>query len=310
MNDSISPRWREANHNGVNGELPLKWLSLPLPGGRRLAIARDPSKPGYIIDTNEYVIIDGDEALLCDPGGIEIFPSVFSALSAECDPTKLAGIFASHQDPDIISSLALWLEFKPELKCYISWLWQSFLPHFGGTDTTFVPIPDPGMAIKLGGLELQAIPAHYLHSSGNHHLYDPKAKILFSGDVGAALLPPDQNSLYVEDFSRHIRHAEGFHKRWMGSDKAKRDWCERVSRLDIGWCRSTAPSTRAPTCSASSAGSRRWKSACCADKVQGSAPAGPGDVFQLAAAAGCFSTRHFEATCTWLSSISTSPASC
>ena len=200
---------------------------------RWLAIARDASKPGYLIDTNEYLVMDGEQALLCDPGGIEIFPAVFSALSAECDPTKLAGIFASHQDPDIISSLALWLEFKPDLKCYTSWLWQSFLPHFGGTDSTFVPIPDPGMTIKLGGLELQAIPAHYLHSSGNHHLYDPKSKILFSGDVGAALLPPDQNNLYVEDFSRHIRHAEGFHKRWMGSDKAKRDWCERVSRLDI-----------------------------------------------------------------------------
>ncbi len=64
------------------------------------------------------------QALLCDPGGIEIFPAVFSALSAECDPTPLAGIFASHQDPDIISSLALWLEFKPDLKCYTSWLWQ------------------------------------------------------------------------------------------------------------------------------------------------------------------------------------------
>ena len=80
---------------------------------------------------------------------------------------------------------------------------------------------------------MQAIPAHYLHSSGNFHLYDPKAKILFSGDVGAALLPADHNGLYVEDFGRHIRHAEAFHKRWMGSDKAKRDWCERVSRLDI-----------------------------------------------------------------------------
>ena len=102
---------------------------------RWLAIARDPTKPGYLIDTNEYVVMDGEQALLCDPGGIEIFPAVFSALSAECDPTKLAGIFASHQDPDIISSLALWLEFKPDLKCYTSWLWQSFLPHFGGSES-------------------------------------------------------------------------------------------------------------------------------------------------------------------------------
>ena len=200
---------------------------------RWLAIARDPNKPGYVIDTNENVVADEEAALLLDPGGIEIFPAVFSALSGECDPTRLMGIFASHQDPDIISSLALWLEFKPDLKCYTSWLWSSFLPHFGGASETFVSIPDGGMTIKVGSLDLQAVPAHYLHSSGNFHLYDPKAKILFSGDVGAALLPPDNNGLYVEDFSRHIRHAEAFHKRWMGSDRAKRDWCERVSRLEI-----------------------------------------------------------------------------
>ena len=47
------------------------------------------------------------------------------------------------------------------------------------------------------------------------------------------MLPADASNLYVEDFSRHIRHAEAFHKRWMGSDRAKRDWCERVSRLEI-----------------------------------------------------------------------------
>jgi flavorubredoxin len=64
-------------------------------------------------------------------------------------------------------------------------------------------------------------------------LYDAKARIYFSGDVGAALLPPEMNGLYVTDFDRHIRHAEGFHRRWMGSNEAKLSWCERVSRLAI-----------------------------------------------------------------------------
>lgn len=198
-----------------------------------MAIVRDPDKPGYIVDTNEYLVSYGGEGLLCDPGGLEIFPAVFSALSAEFDPTRIQSLFASHQDPDIISSLALWMEFNPKIRCYTSWLWTSFVPHFGGTGETFVPIPDQGMEIALGGLSLQAIPAHYLHSSGNHHLYDRKAKILFCGDVGAALLPDDEQGLFVENFDRHIRHAEGFHRRWMGSDKAKRDWCERVSKLDL-----------------------------------------------------------------------------
>lgn len=197
------------------------------------AIARDPDRPDYLIDTNEYLVAAGDDAILLDPGGCEVFPAVFSALSTRFDPRRVSKIFASHQDPDIISSLSLWLEFNTDIKCYLSWLWSSFLPHFGGTRETFVDIPDGGMEIIVGGLSLQAIPAHYLHSSGNFNLYDPRAKILFSGDVGAALLPVGEDAVFVEDFDRHIRHAETFHSRWMGSERAKRDWCARVSKLNI-----------------------------------------------------------------------------
>lgn len=197
------------------------------------AIVRDPNRPDYLIDTNEYLVVAGDDAILIDPGGSEVFPAVFSALSTQFDPRKINKIFASHQDPDIISSLSMWAEFNPDVKCYVSWLWSSFVPHFGGTKDTFIDIPDSGIDIVVGGQRLQAIPAHYLHSSGNFHLYDPKAKILFSGDVGAALLPPGEDGMFVENFDRHIRHAEAFHRRWMGSERAKRDWCSRVAQMDI-----------------------------------------------------------------------------
>lgn len=202
---------------------PHKWM----------AVARDPERPGYLIDTNEYLVIHGENALLTDPGGSEIFPAVFSAVSEAFNPMHIRGLFASHQDPDIISSLSLWLDFNPTLRCHLSWLWTSFIPHFGGQWDTFIPIPDEGMDIRVGNLTLQAVPAHYLHSSGNFHLYDEKARILFSGDVGAALLPPGEDGLFVKDFDRHIRHAEGFHRRWMGSKAAVLDWCERVGRMEI-----------------------------------------------------------------------------
>lgn len=198
-----------------------------------VAIVRDPDKKNFLIDTNEYLVTHDGQGLLLDPGGAEIFPAVFSALSAEFDPSALAGIFASHQDPDICSSLALWLEFNPKMRCYVSWMWTSFIPHFGGNAETFVSMPDAGMSISLNGLALAAIPAHYLHSSGNLHLYDQEARILFSGDVGAALLPAGDDGLFVENFDAHIRHAEAFHRRWMGSNEAKRRWCERVSAMDI-----------------------------------------------------------------------------
>jgi flavorubredoxin len=198
-----------------------------------IAIIRDPGRPEYLVDTNEYLVTHGGQGMLVDPGGLEVFPAVFSAVATEFDPSAIASVFASHQDPDVISSLALWLEFNPQMRCHISWIWASFIPHFGGNASTFAAIPDEGMAISLGGLPLQAVPAHYLHSSGNFHLYDRKAKVLFSGDVGAALLPPEQKELFVKDFAAHIRHSEGFHRRWMGSNEAKRQWCERVSQLEI-----------------------------------------------------------------------------
>lgn len=202
-------------------------------GHRWVVIARDPARPGHLIDTNEYLVSHGRDSILLDPGGAEVFPAVFSALAEVMDPRQVRWIFASHQDPDIVSSLSLWVDVNPAVRCYVSRLWSGFIPHFGGTAETLIGIPDEGVAIDLGGLPLQAVAAHYLHSSGNFHLYDGKACILFSGDVGAALLPEETSGLFVKNFDQHIRYAEGFHKRWMGSNEAKLDWCERVSKLKI-----------------------------------------------------------------------------
>ncbi len=196
-------------------------------------VSRDRNKAEQLIDTNEYLITKSGKGLLLDPGGSQIFPAVFSAISQIYNPSDISAIFASHQDPDVISSLGLWLDFNPEIRCYSSSLWVSFIAHFGGEKETFIDIPDEGMEILFNGLVLEAIPAHYLHSPGNFHLYDSTAKILFSGDVGTALLPEDQNGLFVTDFDQHIKFSEDFHKRWMGSNKAKKVWCDRVQKMDI-----------------------------------------------------------------------------
>lgn len=200
---------------------------------RWIAVARDPDKPSHLIDTVEYLILKGERGCLCDPGGIEIFPGVFSVVGRYIETEKLDFIFASHQDPDIVSSLSLWLTMNPGLKCYASWVWSGFIPHYGCDADTLIPVPDEGMEIKLAGsLPLELIPAHYLHSSGNFHLFDPTARILFTGDVGAALLPQGSDApLFVKDFDEHIKYMEGFHRRWMPSNSAKNQWVDRAARL-------------------------------------------------------------------------------
>jgi len=197
-----------------------------------IVMGRDPDKPEKIIDTNQYIIKDGKKTILLDPGGIEIFSSVLAATLSETNLECITDLFASHQDPDIISSLGLWNEILPEINLHAPAIWEGFIRHFSGGDVNYIPIADRGGSLRLETAELQFIPAHYLHSSGNFHVYDSKAKILMSGDVGAALEDPGA-SMYVDDFNQHKEHMRFFHKRWMPSNEAKMDWIRRVRELEI-----------------------------------------------------------------------------
>lgn len=193
---------------------------------------QDANRPKHLIGTKEYVIQHGPKVLLTDPGGTEVFPEIISAIAEITDIEQIDRVFCTHQDPDIFSSLALWLQIRPDLKILLPRIWIGFMLHFGGARENFDLIPDEGSLVNLNGLNLQAIPAHYMHSSGNFHLWDPDAKILFTGDTGAALIPEDSSEMFVKDFDAHIPLIEGFHKRWFGSNEHKNQWCERVAELE------------------------------------------------------------------------------
>lgn len=194
--------------------------------------ARDPDKPEKIIDTNQYMVKCDGRALLIDPGGIEIFSSMLGAVLHHCSVDQITDLFASHQDPDIISSLGLWDQALSKATLHAPWVWEGFIRHYGMNNIEYNPLPDEGGELNLGAVTLKFVPAHYLHSSGNFHVYDPKSKILMSGDVGAALEPAGSD-MYVEDFDEHIPKMKLFHQRWMPSNRAKQDWIKRVRQLDI-----------------------------------------------------------------------------
>jgi flavorubredoxin len=195
-------------------------------------LGRDIHKPDKIIDTNQYMVRTANRCLLIDPGGIELFAPMLAAVLHHAPVEEITDLFASHQDPDIISSLGLWDQALPNAKLHAAALWEGFLRHFGCETIEYVPIPDHGGVINLGTTELQVVPAHYLHASANFHIYDPHAKILMSGDVGAALEAPGM-PVFVENFDMHVEKMRYFHQRWMPSNQAKRAWIDRVRKLDI-----------------------------------------------------------------------------
>lgn len=147
---------------------------------------------------------------------------------------QLTHLFASHQDPDIISSLGLWDQTLERAQLHAPWIWEGFIRHFGMEHIQYQAIKDQGDKLTLDGVEVQFIPAHYLHASGNFHVYDPIGKVLMSGDIGAALEDADAG-LFVDDFGRHTEKMRFFHQRWMPSNRAKQDWIARIRELELDY---------------------------------------------------------------------------
>jgi flavorubredoxin len=195
-------------------------------------LGADPEASSGVVQTNQYLIIDHGRGILLDPGGIHLFARVVAVASRYLSIDRIDTIFFSHQDPDVSSGIALWLGVT-SAKIYVSSLWLRFLPHFGIVDQKrVVGIEDFGPALPLGsGAKLKFIPAHFLHSTGNFSAFDEKSKILFSGDIGAAVFPVGKEQLFIDDFSGVLPYIEGFHKRYMSSGKVTSLWSRNAAAL-------------------------------------------------------------------------------
>ena len=187
------------------------------------------------VQSNQFLIVHNEHAALIDPGGNLTYSRLFLAISDYVAPKNIDFVIASHQDPDIIASLNRWL-IASSAKVVVPSLWKRFVPHFcspGATKGRLIGIPDEGADIEIGGVAFKALPAHFLHSEGNFHFYDPVSKILFTGDVGASHVPDSECARPVQDFTAHLKNMEGFHRRYMNSNKVCRLWVNMVRTLDV-----------------------------------------------------------------------------
>ena len=192
-------------------------------------------KSEQAVQCNQFLIVDDGHGALIDPGGNMTYTGLLMDMQRYFSSKDLTYILASHPDPDIIASVNKWF-VASNCKVLISALWTRFVPHFTtGRDVSnrIVGIPDEGALIPLGQCKIAAIPAHFMHAEGNFQFYDPVAKILFSGDLGASLVTHEQAAKPVTDLASHLPFMTGFHKRYIVTGKVCRFWANMVRRLDI-----------------------------------------------------------------------------
>ena len=190
---------------------------------------------GQAVQANQFLIVDDDTGAIIDPGGNLAYNELYMGMLKHFPPQKLSYLLASHADPDIIASLDRWLSSTKAL-LVISRMWERFVPHFtktGKTENRVIGVPDGGGRLLLGRHELWLLPAHFMHSEGNFQFYDPVSRILFTGDLGVSMMSGAQAAKPVTDFKAHIPLMEGFHKRYMVSNKIMRLWAQMARQLDI-----------------------------------------------------------------------------
>jgi flavorubredoxin len=189
------------------------------------------------VQANQFLIKHDVHSALIDPGGSLLYTPLVLALGREVRPHQIDMVLCSHQDPDVIGSVDKWLLYtKATVVC--SRLWGRFVPHLvphymeNAGPERYLLIDDEGARIALGDADILALPAHFMHSVGNLSFFDKTSRILFSGDICSGLIPSGTPYGFVEDFDAYRPSMEGFHRRYMASNRVVRLWVDMVRELD------------------------------------------------------------------------------
>lgn len=189
------------------------------------------------VQANQFLIKHGAHSALIDPGGSLLYTPLMLALGRNVRPHQIDMILCSHQDPDVIGSVDKWLLYT-QAKVVCSRLWGRFVPHLvphymeNAGSERYLLVEDEGARIPLGDADVLALPAHFMHSVGNLSFFDETSRILFPGDICSGLVASGQAYGFVEDFEAYRPCMEGFHRRYMASNRVVRFWVDMVRELN------------------------------------------------------------------------------
>lgn len=176
---------------------------------------------------NVYMIVDGDQAVVVDPGNRLYFETVKEKVAKVIDPEKVIALILCHQDPDVSASIIDWYKFNENIKIITSARTNVLLPHYGISGYDFYDISSNDFIFQFkSGRKLQFVESPFLHFPGAFTTLDLSSEFLFSGDIWAAL---DTNwKLVVDDFSMHESYMDLFHLDYMASNIAARGFVKRL----------------------------------------------------------------------------------
>ena len=181
------------------------------------------------LDCNPYLIIEGEEALLIDPGSHLDFDVVLSNLKALTDLDNIKYIVLHHEDPDFCSAVPLLEQAGVNATIITSWRTMTLIQYYGIKSPYFL-IEEHNMELVFKtGRTLEFILTPYLHFAGAFVTYDKKEKLLFSSDLFGAF---SHNKTFYADDS-YMDKMLSFHELYMPSNTILRPVMDLLMKYEI-----------------------------------------------------------------------------
>jgi len=180
---------------------------------------------------NTYLIIDGDEAIIVDPGGADAFDFIRRRVEQIIEPVHVSAQILCHQDPDVAGSMVRWLDVNPGMKVITSTRTNILISHYGRDDYNFYNITEFSSFTFSSGHCIRFIEAPFMHFPGAFATYDESSGFLFTGDIWAAI--DMEWKLVITDFHKHVFKMNLFHLDYMAGNIAARGFLDRLKGLEI-----------------------------------------------------------------------------
>lgn len=182
-----------------------------------------------MLHCNPYLIVDGDEGVLIDPGSPLDFAEVRENISSIMPIENLKYVVLQHENPDICASVPMFEELGIRFKI-VCHRWTQSLVKYYGVKSEYYIVNDENFKLGLeSGRELFFLETPYLHSTGSIVTYDRSLKLLFSGDLFGAY--STKWELYADD--AYLEKMLDYHEYFMPSHDILKPSIEMMETIEI-----------------------------------------------------------------------------
>ncbi len=178
-----------------------------------------------------YLIKNGNESILIDPGSMLEFDETIKKVKNIVDIKSIKYIVLHHQDPDLAAAV-------PEIEKLINRedlfivthsRMSVLIKHYLVTSSYYEIDKHNNQLVTSSGFKLDFYTTPYCHSPGAFVSYEPKTKILFSGDIFGGI--EESWDFYADE--TYFDKAKQFHQEYMPSKDIFNYALDKIEKLDI-----------------------------------------------------------------------------